>query len=140
MPGEANRVVHFWVSAPRAHCGKVMSEDWWSVLRARTMGMIHRGACRLCMKMGESTAPRSAGCSRTYSAPKSRAARRMCTVRRMSSLDSRSSRMCASGTSGRPITLSRSRTGGGPPSLTEGDESRRETENVEHGGEARTAE
>eukprot|EP00965_Chrysotila_dentata_P205958 6183265-Pleurochrysis_carterae.AAC.2 len=140
MPGKANRVVYFWLSAPRAHCGKVMSEDRWSVLSARTMGMVHRGACRLCIKMGESTAPRSAGCFRTYSAPESRAARRMRTVRRMSSLDSRSSRTCGSGTSGSPITLSRSRTGGGPPSLAEGDENSRETEKVEHGGEARTAE
>eukprot|EP00965_Chrysotila_dentata_P024462 809754-Pleurochrysis_carterae.AAC.1 len=90
--------------------------------------------------MGESVAPRSAGCSKTYSAPESRAARRMCTVRRISSLDSRSSRTCGSGTFRSPMTLSRSRTGGGPPSLAEGDENSRETENVEHGGNARTAE
>eukprot|EP00965_Chrysotila_dentata_P019918 659874-Pleurochrysis_carterae.AAC.1 len=65
--------------------------------------------------MGESVAPRSAGCSGMYSAPESRAARRMRTVRRISSFDSRSSRRCGSGTLGSPMTLSRSRTGGGPP-------------------------
>eukprot|EP00965_Chrysotila_dentata_P047470 1574399-Pleurochrysis_carterae.AAC.1 len=92
------------------------------------------------MKRGESTAPRSAGCSSTYSAPASRAARRRRTVRRTSSLDSCSSRACLSGTSGRPMTLSRSRTGGGPPSWASGEENNRETENVEQGGEASTAE
>eukprot|EP00965_Chrysotila_dentata_P060225 1996777-Pleurochrysis_carterae.AAC.1 len=68
-----------------------MSEDWWSILRARTEGRDHNGACLRCMKIGESTAPRSAGCSRMYSAPASRAARRSRTVRRTSSLASRSS-------------------------------------------------
>eukprot|EP00965_Chrysotila_dentata_P061064 2023157-Pleurochrysis_carterae.AAC.1 len=53
-----------------------MSFDWWSVLRARTAGTTHSGAWRLCTNIGESTAPRSAGCSRMYSAPVSRAARR----------------------------------------------------------------
>eukprot|EP00965_Chrysotila_dentata_P181317 5984716-Pleurochrysis_carterae.AAC.4 len=39
-------------------------------------GNDHNGACLRCMKMGECMAPRSAGCSRMYSAPASRAARR----------------------------------------------------------------
>eukprot|EP00965_Chrysotila_dentata_P035129 1169007-Pleurochrysis_carterae.AAC.2 len=68
------------------------------------------------MKIGEPKAPRSAGCSRTYSAPESRAARSRRVVRRISSFASASSRACVSGTSGRPMTWSRSRTGGGPTS------------------------
>eukprot|EP00965_Chrysotila_dentata_P163156 5388207-Pleurochrysis_carterae.AAC.3 len=139
MPGETSRVVYFCVSAPRAHCGKVINVAWWSVFRARTVGIIHRGAWRLCMKMGKSTAPRSAGCSRTYSAPESRAARRRRTVLLTSSFASWSSRACCSGTSGSPITWSRLRTGGGPPSATDGAEKKRETEKVEQGGEAITA-
>eukprot|EP00965_Chrysotila_dentata_P002708 88511-Pleurochrysis_carterae.AAC.1 len=37
------------------------------------------------------------------------------------------------------MTCSRSRPGGGPPSLDADDEKNRDTENVEHGGEAMTA-
>eukprot|EP00965_Chrysotila_dentata_P004627 150824-Pleurochrysis_carterae.AAC.1 len=75
-----------------------------------------------------------------YSAPASRAALRRRTVRRMSSFASRSSRAWRSGTSGRPMTLSRSRTGGGPPSEAEGASKNRDTEKVEQGGDASTAE
>eukprot|EP00965_Chrysotila_dentata_P176115 5815408-Pleurochrysis_carterae.AAC.1 len=117
-----------------------MSFDWWSVLRARTAGTTHSGAWRLCTNIGESTAPRSAGCSRMYSAPVSRAARRRRMVRLMSSFASRSSRAWHSGTLGRPITLSRPRTGGGPPSAAEGASKNCDTEKVEQGGEASTAE
>eukprot|EP00965_Chrysotila_dentata_P004110 133043-Pleurochrysis_carterae.AAC.1 len=66
-------------------------------------------------KIGEPNAPRSAGCSRTYSAPESRAARSSRVVRRISSFASASSRACFSGTSGSPM-WSRFRTVGGPPS------------------------
>eukprot|EP00965_Chrysotila_dentata_P207975 6184440-Pleurochrysis_carterae.AAC.1 len=65
--------------------------------------------------------------------------RRSRTVRLTSSFDSRSSRAWRSGTSGSPMTLSRSRTGGGPPSPAEGAAKKRETVNVEHGGDASTA-
>eukprot|EP00965_Chrysotila_dentata_P148756 4912194-Pleurochrysis_carterae.AAC.1 len=75
-----------------------------------------------------------------YSAPASRAARRRRIVRLMSSFASRSSRAWRSGTSGSPITLSRSRTGGGPPSAAEGASKNRDTEKVEQGGEASIAE
>eukprot|EP00965_Chrysotila_dentata_P146676 4843924-Pleurochrysis_carterae.AAC.2 len=61
--------------------------------------------------MGDPIAPRSAGCSRTYSAPESRAARSNQVVRRTSSFAAASSRAWRSGTLGRPTTLSRSRTG-----------------------------
>eukprot|EP00965_Chrysotila_dentata_P002583 83970-Pleurochrysis_carterae.AAC.1 len=90
--------------------------------------------------MGDPVAPRSAGCSRTYSAPESRAARSSRVVRRTSSFAAASSRAWLSGTFGRPTTLSRSRTGGGLPSGASGDEKKRDTENVEHGGDASTTE
>eukprot|EP00965_Chrysotila_dentata_P087039 2873379-Pleurochrysis_carterae.AAC.1 len=62
-----------------------------------------------------------------YLAPASRAARRSRTLRLTSSLDSCSSRAWQSGTSGRPMALSRSRTGGGPPSSAVGAAKKRET-------------
>eukprot|EP00965_Chrysotila_dentata_P136358 4509437-Pleurochrysis_carterae.AAC.2 len=49
-----------------------------------------------------------------------------------------SSRWCCGGTSGSPVMLARSRTGGGPPSGTS-PAKKRLTENVEHGGEATMA-
>eukprot|EP00965_Chrysotila_dentata_P257251 6212828-Pleurochrysis_carterae.AAC.2 len=138
MPGDTR--VYFCAVAPSVHCGNVVKDDWRSVLRARIEGRIHNGACRLCTKIGESVmAPRSAGCSRIYSAPASRAARRSRTVRLTSSLDSRSSRAWLSGISGNPMALSRSRTGGGPPSSAVGAAKKRETVNVEQGGDASTA-
>eukprot|EP00965_Chrysotila_dentata_P159720 5276559-Pleurochrysis_carterae.AAC.1 len=75
-----------------------------------------------------------------YSAPESRAARRSEAVRLTSSFASCSSLAWLGLTSGRPAkTCSLSRTGGGPPSSELGDEEKRDTENVEHGGEAMTA-
>eukprot|EP00965_Chrysotila_dentata_P076963 2540857-Pleurochrysis_carterae.AAC.2 len=104
-----------------------------------TSGVGEMGACRLCKNMGDARAPRSAGCSSTYSAPDPCAARSRETVRLTSSLDCASSRACSTATSGRPITCSGSRTGGGPPSAAELLLKKRDTENVEHGGEATTA-
>eukprot|EP00965_Chrysotila_dentata_P176169 5816951-Pleurochrysis_carterae.AAC.1 len=81
--------------------------------------------------MGDARAPRSAGCSSTYSAPDSCAARSSDKVRRTSSLDCASSRV--------PITCSLSRTGGGPPSAAVSLLKKRDAENVEQGDEAITA-
>eukprot|EP00965_Chrysotila_dentata_P007771 253342-Pleurochrysis_carterae.AAC.1 len=55
---------------------KVMREASVSERSACTSGTIQMGACRLCKKMGEDSAPRSAGCSMVYSAPAECAARR----------------------------------------------------------------
>eukprot|EP00965_Chrysotila_dentata_P052055 1727579-Pleurochrysis_carterae.AAC.1 len=85
------------------------------------------------------TAPRSAGCSKTNSAPAVFAARSRFAVRRTILLACWSSRWCCVGTVGSPITLSLSRTGGGPPSAASSQWKQRETENVKHGSEATTA-
>eukprot|EP00965_Chrysotila_dentata_P023210 769566-Pleurochrysis_carterae.AAC.1 len=61
------------------------------VLRAMMSGTSQSGAWRLWMKSGDSRAPRSAGCSRMYSEPESRAALSNAAVRRTSSLASCSS-------------------------------------------------
>eukprot|EP00965_Chrysotila_dentata_P258044 6213078-Pleurochrysis_carterae.AAC.3 len=106
---------------------------------ATTSGTSHNGAWRLCKNSGHSKAPRSAGCSRIYSAPESRAARRSEVARLTSSLASCSSLAWPASTSGKPRTFSLSRTGGGPPSSELGEEKKRGTENVEHGGEATIA-
>eukprot|EP00965_Chrysotila_dentata_P047397 1572320-Pleurochrysis_carterae.AAC.1 len=82
--------------------------------------------------------PLSAGCSRRYSDPASRPARRSDTVRSTSRLACCKSRWCAGGTSGRPKMCSRSRTGGGPPSGTSASK-KRLTEKVKHGGDAMIA-
>eukprot|EP00965_Chrysotila_dentata_P078708 2594455-Pleurochrysis_carterae.AAC.1 len=74
-----------------------------------------------------------------YSLPASRAARNRFEVRRISSFDCASSRMCRGGTSGRPRMWSRLRTGGGPPSDAALEAKKRETEKVEQGGEATMA-
>eukprot|EP00965_Chrysotila_dentata_P212933 6187332-Pleurochrysis_carterae.AAC.2 len=79
--------------------------------------------------------PLSAGCSRRYSDPASRPARRSETVRSTRRLACYSSRWCAGGTSGSPAMCSRSRTGGGPPSGTSASK-KRLTEKVEQGGDA----
>eukprot|EP00965_Chrysotila_dentata_P165510 5465902-Pleurochrysis_carterae.AAC.1 len=73
---------------------------------AAMSGTIHRGACRLLRKSGDSRAPRSAGCSRMYSAPKSRAALSSAAVRRTSSFASCSSRSWLGSMSGSPSTCS----------------------------------
>eukprot|EP00965_Chrysotila_dentata_P052859 1753062-Pleurochrysis_carterae.AAC.1 len=105
-----------------------------------TSGVSQMGACRLCKNMGDARASRSAKCFSTYPSPDPCVARSSETVRRTSSLDCASSRACLIATSGRPITCSRSRTGGGPPSAAESLLKKRDTENVEHGGKAITAE
>eukprot|EP00965_Chrysotila_dentata_P156099 5157439-Pleurochrysis_carterae.AAC.3 len=74
-----------------------------------------------------------------YAAPESRAARRSEAVRLTSSFASCSFLVWLASTSGRPKTFSLSRTGGGPPSSELGEEKKRDTENVEHGGEAMIA-
>eukprot|EP00965_Chrysotila_dentata_P135766 4488037-Pleurochrysis_carterae.AAC.1 len=63
-----------------------------------TSGVSQMGACRLCRNIGDARAPRSAGCSSTYSAPDPRAARSSDTVRRTSSLDCASSRAWSTAT------------------------------------------
>eukprot|EP00965_Chrysotila_dentata_P046721 1551377-Pleurochrysis_carterae.AAC.1 len=75
---------------------------------------------------------------RRYSAPESRPALRSDAVRSASRFACCSSRWCCGGMSGRPVMLSRSRTGGGPPSGAS-PVKKRLTENVEHGGEATIA-
>eukprot|EP00965_Chrysotila_dentata_P222744 6193151-Pleurochrysis_carterae.AAC.1 len=74
------------------------------------------------------------------SAPAARAVRRRVAVRRTISFACASSRACCAGTDGKPSAWSRSRTGGGPPSLKSALEKKRETKNVEQGGEANTVE
>eukprot|EP00965_Chrysotila_dentata_P212616 6187141-Pleurochrysis_carterae.AAC.4 len=101
-------------------------------------GVSQRGACRLLRKIGEANAPRSAGCSKANSAPAVCAARSRPAVRRTISLAC-SSRWCCAGTVGSPITLSLSRTGGGLPSAASLQRKKRDTENVEQGGEATMA-
>eukprot|EP00965_Chrysotila_dentata_P226881 6195681-Pleurochrysis_carterae.AAC.3 len=44
MPGETRSVVYFYVCAPSAHCGTVISNDPWSILSALPTGITHRGA------------------------------------------------------------------------------------------------
>eukprot|EP00965_Chrysotila_dentata_P252710 6210834-Pleurochrysis_carterae.AAC.2 len=82
------------------------------------------GAWRLCRKIGDARAPRSAGCSKINSAPAVCAARSRAVVHRIA---------------GSPITLSLSRTGGGPPSAASSQWKKRDTEKIEKGGEAMTA-
>eukprot|EP00965_Chrysotila_dentata_P178066 5882155-Pleurochrysis_carterae.AAC.2 len=65
-----------------------------SARRASISGIRHIGPCRACKKRGEEISPRSAGCSRRYSAPASRAARRSEAQRRTSRLVCSSSRAC----------------------------------------------
>eukprot|EP00965_Chrysotila_dentata_P261151 6214155-Pleurochrysis_carterae.AAC.3 len=72
----------------------------------------------------------------TNSAPAVFAARSRLAVRRTISLACISSRRCCAGSVSSPITLSLSRTGGGPPSCASSQRKKRDTENVEHGGEA----
>eukprot|EP00965_Chrysotila_dentata_P200488 6180005-Pleurochrysis_carterae.AAC.4 len=104
-------------------------------LSAAMSGTIHSGAWRLWRKSGDSKAPRrSAGCSRMYLAPESRAAINSAAVRRTSSFASCSSRSWLGSTSGRPSTCSRSRTGGVPPSFASGESKKRATEKVEQEG------
>eukprot|EP00965_Chrysotila_dentata_P136059 4498429-Pleurochrysis_carterae.AAC.2 len=93
------------------------------------------GPCRACRNSGDAMCPLSAGCSRRYSEPASRPARRSDTVRSTRRLACCSSRWCVEGTSGSPMMCSRSRTGGGPPSGTLASKERL-TENVEQGGDA----
>eukprot|EP00965_Chrysotila_dentata_P044148 1467425-Pleurochrysis_carterae.AAC.1 len=83
--------------------------------------------------------PRSAGCSRMYSAPASRAARRSVAVRSTSRFACSSSRRCEGGTLARPVMFSWSRTGGGPPSGAFLAAKKRLAEKVEHGGDATMA-
>eukprot|EP00965_Chrysotila_dentata_P181883 6004752-Pleurochrysis_carterae.AAC.1 len=108
--------------------------------RATISGIIQMGAWSLCRKIGDLYAPRSAGCSRMYSAPDSLAARRRAAVRRTNLLAWCSSRACDGATSGIPMLgWSCVLTGGGPPSCASVDVKWRATEKVEHGGEATTA-
>eukprot|EP00965_Chrysotila_dentata_P164162 5420198-Pleurochrysis_carterae.AAC.1 len=79
-------------------------------------GNTHTEACAASRKRGERGWPRSAGCSKMYSAPASRATQSNADVRRTSSLASASSRACAGWASGKPSGCSRERTTGGPPS------------------------
>eukprot|EP00965_Chrysotila_dentata_P157009 5187192-Pleurochrysis_carterae.AAC.2 len=53
------------------------SRAWSSLMD----GMSHKGPWRACRKSGDATCPLSAGCSRRYSEPESRPARRREAVR-----------------------------------------------------------
>eukprot|EP00965_Chrysotila_dentata_P087716 2896182-Pleurochrysis_carterae.AAC.2 len=106
--------------------------------RSVMTGMSHSGPCRLCRKSGDAMCPLSAGCSRRYSVPASRAARRREAVRSTRRFACSSSRWCEGGAFASPMIFSRSRTGGGPPSGTCA-ENNRLTENVEQGGDAMMA-
>eukprot|EP00965_Chrysotila_dentata_P233777 6199783-Pleurochrysis_carterae.AAC.1 len=81
-----------------------MREASVSERRACTSGTSQIGACRLCKKMGEDSALRSAGCSSMYSAPAEWAARRSWVVRRTISFAWANSRACCEGVSGSPMT------------------------------------
>eukprot|EP00965_Chrysotila_dentata_P058952 1956772-Pleurochrysis_carterae.AAC.1 len=100
--------------------------------RSAMPGVSHSGPCRLCKKSGDALCPLSGGFSRRYSAPASRAARSSEAVRSTRIFDCSSSRRCEGGTFARPMTFSRSRTGGGPPSGTFAEKNLL-TENVEQG-------
>eukprot|EP00965_Chrysotila_dentata_P060560 2006816-Pleurochrysis_carterae.AAC.4 len=91
-PGDSNSVVYFWDVAPRAHSGNVTEEATVSAFNAMMSGVSQMGACRLCRKIGEASAPRSAGCSKMNSAPAVCAARSRAAVRRTISLACTSSR------------------------------------------------
>eukprot|EP00965_Chrysotila_dentata_P256621 6212599-Pleurochrysis_carterae.AAC.5 len=57
-------------------------------------GVSQMGTCRLCRKIGDARAPRSAGCSKRNSAPAVCAARSRAAVRRTISLACASSLWC----------------------------------------------
>eukprot|EP00965_Chrysotila_dentata_P065807 2180061-Pleurochrysis_carterae.AAC.1 len=102
-------------------------------------GTTHSGAWRAFRKIGDASAPRSAGCSRMYSAPAACATFSRLAVRRTISFACSNSRRCTGGMSGKPMICSLSLTGGGPPSVASALRNRRETEKVEQGGDAMTA-
>eukprot|EP00965_Chrysotila_dentata_P198216 6178655-Pleurochrysis_carterae.AAC.2 len=110
------------------------SRAWSSLMD----GISHMGPCRACKNNGDATWPLSAGCSKRYSEPASRPARRSDAVRSTKRFACCSSRWCGGGTSGRPVMWSRSRTGGGPPSGTSALK-KRLIEKVEQGREATIA-
>eukprot|EP00965_Chrysotila_dentata_P001393 45557-Pleurochrysis_carterae.AAC.1 len=110
-----------------------------AVRRAKTSGRDKMEAWAASMKIGGLHCPRSAGCSRIYSEPALQAAERMAIVRRTSSLACASSHACAGSTSGKPSRCSRLLTAGGPPAGEEPERKGRDTEKVEHGGDATTA-
>eukprot|EP00965_Chrysotila_dentata_P105416 3481488-Pleurochrysis_carterae.AAC.1 len=83
-------------------------------------GITQSGAWRAFRNIGDARAPRSAGCSSMYSAPAAYAACNKLAVRLTISFACSSSR-------------------GGPPSATSALRYRRDTENVEQGGDAMTA-
>eukprot|EP00965_Chrysotila_dentata_P224022 6193933-Pleurochrysis_carterae.AAC.1 len=119
--------------------GNVMRDALWRRRTSVMSGNTQMEACAASRNRGDLGCPRSAGCSRMYSAPASRAAESKAVVRRTISLASASSLRCASGTSGLPRGCSRVRTTGGPPSDEASERKWRDTEKVEHGGEATTA-
>eukprot|EP00965_Chrysotila_dentata_P018521 617017-Pleurochrysis_carterae.AAC.1 len=84
----------------------------WAARMACTSGNTQTDACAESRWRGDRGCPRSAGCSKMYSAPASRAAVSKAMVRRMSSLALASSRWCSFGTLGRPRGCSRVRTTG----------------------------
>eukprot|EP00965_Chrysotila_dentata_P234324 6200100-Pleurochrysis_carterae.AAC.7 len=94
--------VYFWDVALRAHCGKVMRVESVAALRATRSGSIQMCACLRLRKIGDDSAPQSAGCSRMNSAPAEWAARNRLAVRRTISLDWVNTRACCEGTLGKP--------------------------------------
>eukprot|EP00965_Chrysotila_dentata_P166083 5483638-Pleurochrysis_carterae.AAC.1 len=81
-------------------------------------GITQIGAWRASRKIGDARAPRSAGCSSMYAAPAVCAVCKRLVVRR---------------------TISFACSSGGPPSVASALRYRRDTENVEQGGDAMTA-
>eukprot|EP00965_Chrysotila_dentata_P158218 5227021-Pleurochrysis_carterae.AAC.1 len=96
MPGVTMSVVYFCPSAPRAHMGKVMRDVSCRRRRSMMSGSTQMDACAASKKSGDLGCPRSAGCSRMYSAPASRAALSRAAVRRTISFASANSLRCAS--------------------------------------------
>eukprot|EP00965_Chrysotila_dentata_P056730 1882316-Pleurochrysis_carterae.AAC.1 len=115
-----------------------MREQESRACRSVIEGKSQMGPCRACRNSGDARWPLSAGCSKRYSEPASRPARRSDAVRSTRILACCSSRWCTGGISGSPVMWSRSRTGGGPPSGTLALK-KRLTENVEQGGDAMIA-
>eukprot|EP00965_Chrysotila_dentata_P095348 3151960-Pleurochrysis_carterae.AAC.1 len=80
-----------------------MHEQESRACRSDMDGKVQMGACRACRNNGDATWPLSAGCSRRYSEPASRPARRSQAVRSTRMLACCNSRWCVGGTSGRPM-------------------------------------
>eukprot|EP00965_Chrysotila_dentata_P087181 2878185-Pleurochrysis_carterae.AAC.4 len=75
-PGVHSSVVYFCALAPSAHRGNVMCVQESRAWRSVAAGKSQMGPWRACRNSGDAMCPLSAGCSRRYSDPASRPARR----------------------------------------------------------------